>query len=90
MTRREQITKILEETLGYDGDYCEKGAFKTVTDKILALPPKEPEQNQILEWAGYCAGNTTNNHDQRIVLQAALVLGAKWGIEEIKRLNQWA
>ncbi len=47
-----------------------------------------PSENLIYEWAGYCAGNTTDDHDKRIVYQAALVLGAKWMREEILKRNR--
>ena len=33
---------------------------------------------EIYEWAGYCAANTTDDHNKRIVYQAALVLGTTW------------
>jgi hypothetical protein len=71
--KREQIIDILKRHT-----YSPAKTINDIADAILALPLDVPSDEELYEWAGYCAGNTTENHDKRIVYQAALVLGAKW------------
>jgi hypothetical protein len=66
-TGRDEIDNLIEQI-----------EIEPLIDAILALPLDVPSEEELYEWAGYCAGNTTENHDKRIVYQAALVLGAKW------------
>lgn len=70
------LMELLEKA-GYK-DCSISAIIDRITDAILALPLDVPSDEELYEWAGYCAGNTTENHDKRIVYQAALVLGAKW------------
>jgi hypothetical protein len=37
-----------------------------------------PSDEETDKWADYCASNTTEDHDKRVVYKAALSLGALW------------
>jgi len=61
-----------------------------IADIDWYLQPTEikfPSEEHFREWAGYCAGNSVNDHDQRIIIQAGLILGVQWAINWIRENN---
>ncbi len=45
------------------------------SERIKELLPSDEE---IEKWAEYCAENSVSDHDQRVIIKAALILGFTW------------
>ena len=83
MTAKEIKLKVRHE-IGmsghpFCGDYTYTFTDRELEDYIsLLIAERMPNEEEADKWADYCASNTTEDHDKRVVYKAALSLGTIW------------
>jgi hypothetical protein len=69
------------DVLFYTGDLENKTNWLSKVDWYL-LPVELPSDEKIEKWADFCADNSVGEFDTKVIIKAALMLGARWTKEK--------
>jgi hypothetical protein len=89
MTREEEILEIiLKHAAGATNTLADGVYYHNAASEIASLPLEVPSEEEIEKWAESCADNSVGEFDTKVIIKAALMLGARWAISEIERRNK--